>query len=111
MMRGHASTIDAEISGGRRLERQREIDLLDCFAELTIYTSSACLIGKKFREQLDDRFAQLYHDLERGTDALAYVDAYAASRFRRRDEARVELVEARRGHHRPASGRARSPER
>ena len=30
-----------------------EIDLLDFFAELTIYTSSACLIGQKFREQLD----------------------------------------------------------
>ena len=46
-----------------------EIDLLDFFAELTIYTSSACLIGQKFREQLDGRFAHLYHDLERGTDA------------------------------------------
>ena len=34
-----------------------EIDLLDWFAELTIYTSSACLIGKRFREQLDGRFA------------------------------------------------------
>ena len=34
-----------------------EIDLLDWFAELTIYTSSACLIGTKFREQLDGRFA------------------------------------------------------
>ena len=54
-----------------------EIDLLDWFAELTIYTSSACLIGKRFREQLDGRFAHLYHDLERGTDAIAYVDPYA----------------------------------
>ena len=34
-----------------------EIDLLDFFAELTIYTSTACLIGRKFREQLDSRFA------------------------------------------------------
>src|SRR5438093_9340577 len=71
-----------------------EIDLLDFFAELTIYTSSACLIGKKFRRQLDRRFAELYHDLERGTDALAYVDPYAPiESFRRRDEARVGLVE------------------
>ena len=54
-----------------------EIDLLDWFAELTIYTSSACLIGTRFREQLDGRFAGLYHDLEQGTDALAYVDPYA----------------------------------
>jgi sterol 14-demethylase len=71
-----------------------EIDLLDWFAELTIYTSSSCLIGKKFREELDARFATLYHDLERGTDALAYVDPYAPiESFRRRDAARVGLVQ------------------
>ena len=57
-----------------------EIDLLDFFAELTIYTSSACLIGKKFREQLDGRFARLYHQLEQGTDPLCYVDPYCRSR-------------------------------
>ena len=56
------------------------IDLLDWFAELTIYTSSACLIGRKFRRELDQRFARLYHDLEQGTDAIAYVDPYAADR-------------------------------
>jgi sterol 14-demethylase len=71
-----------------------EIDLLDWFAELTIYTSSACLIGKRFREQLDGRFSHLYHDLERGTDPIAYVDPYAPiESFRRRDEARAGLVE------------------
>ena len=71
-----------------------EIDLLDWFAELTIYTSSACLIGKRFREELDRRFAELYHDLERGTDAIAYVDPYAdIESFRRRDAARAGLVE------------------
>jgi sterol 14-demethylase len=70
-----------------------EIDLLDFFAELTIYTSSACLIGRKFRDQLDSRFAHLYHELERGTDPLAYVDAYLPiESFRRRDEARKGLV-------------------
>ena len=69
------------------------IDLLDWFAELTIYTSSACLIGRKFRHELDRRFAELYHDLEQGTDAIAYVDPYAPiDSFRRRDEARLGLV-------------------
>ncbi|MFE7743587.1 cytochrome P450 [Nocardia sp. NPDC057455] len=94
-MRGHAATIAREVE--RMLARwgdEGEIDLLDFFAELTIYTSSACLIGVKFRNDLDDRFAHLYHDLERGTDALAYVDPYAPiESFRRRDEARAELVE------------------
>ncbi len=95
MMRGHAQTIADEV---HRMVAgwagAGEIDLLDWFAELTIYTSSACLIGRKFRDQLDTRFAALYHDLERGTDALAFVDPYAPiESFRRRDKARAGLVE------------------
>jgi sterol 14-demethylase len=93
-MKGHAEVIAAEVDRMiGRWDGELSIDLLDFFAELTIYTSSACLIGKKFRDQLDERFAKLYHDLERGTDALAYVDPYAPiESFRRRDEARIELV-------------------
>jgi sterol 14alpha-demethylase len=93
-MKGHAEVIAAEVERSvAGWTGEQTIDLLDFFAELTIYTSSSCLIGKKFREQLDERFARLYHDLERGTDALAYVDPYAPiESFRRRDEARVELV-------------------
>jgi len=93
-MRGHAATIAAEVE--RMVagwDDQGEIDLLDWFAELTIYTSSACLIGKRFRDELDKRFAELYHDLEQGTDAIAYVDPYAPiESFRRRDAARRGLV-------------------
>jgi sterol 14-demethylase len=95
MMRGHATTIEREI---RRMIAdwgdEGEIDLLDFFAELTIYTTSACLIGLPFREQLDGRFAHHYHDLERGTDALAYVDPYleGVESFERRDAAREALV-------------------
>jgi sterol 14-demethylase len=107
-MRGHAATIAAEVD---RMTAQSpaggEIDLLDWFAELTIYTSSACLIGKRFREQLDGRFAHLYHDLERGTDALAYVDPYAdIESFRARDAARIGLVELVQG---IMDGRAQEP--
>jgi sterol 14-demethylase len=95
MMRGHAQTIADEVA--RMVagwSATGEIDLLDWFAELTIYTSSACLIGTKFRDQLDGRFAALYHDLERGTDALAFVDPYAPiESFRRRDAARAGLVD------------------
>lgn len=94
-MRGHAATIENEVD--RMLAGwgdEGEIDLLDFFAELTIYTSSACLIGTKFREELDSRFAHLYHNLERGTDALAYVDPYMPiESFRIRDESRAALVE------------------
>jgi sterol 14alpha-demethylase len=93
-MKGHAETISREIE--RMVADwgdEGEIDLLDWFAELTIYTTSACLIGPRFREELDSRFARLYHDLERGTDALAFVDPYLPiESFRRRDEARLGLV-------------------
>jgi sterol 14alpha-demethylase len=94
-MRGHAETIAAEVEQMvAAWDGPGEIDLLDWFAELTIYTSSSCLIGRRFRSQLDGRFATLYHDLERGTDPVAYVDPYAPiESFRRRDEARAGLVE------------------
>jgi sterol 14-demethylase len=95
MMRGHAATIEAEIV--RMVADwgdEGEVDLLDWFAELTIYTTSSCLIGKPFREELDSSFAHHYHDLERGTDALAYVDPYLdIESFRIRDAAREKLVE------------------
>lgn len=94
-MRQHAVTIPHEVQ--RMVAEwgdEGEIDLLEWFSELTIYTSSACLIGPKFREQLDSRFAHLYHDLEQGTDPHAYIDAYAdIPAFRERDEARAGLVE------------------
>jgi sterol 14-demethylase len=105
-MRGHAETIATEVeamvgawdaaaaSTDVASTDEGSIDLLDWFAELTIYTSSACLIGPKFRRQLDGRFAALYHDLEQGTDAIAFVDPYAPiESFRRRDEARAGLVQ------------------
>jgi sterol 14-demethylase len=99
-MRGHAATIADEVeamvrpwSGAAGAGGEGTIDLLDWFAELTIYTSSACLIGRKFRHELDRRFAALYHDLEQGTDAIAYVDPYAPiDSFARRDAARLGLV-------------------
>ena len=94
-MRGHAVTIPREVR--RMIDKwgdEGEIDLLEWFSELTIYTSSACLVGPKFREELDERFAKLYHDLERGTDPHAYIDAYAdIEAFRMRDAARAGLVE------------------
>ena len=94
-MKGHAATIQREIE--RMVAAwadEGEIDLLDWFAELTIYTTSSCLIGPRFRDELDSRFAALYHDLERGTDAIAFVDPYAPiESFARRDQARLGLVD------------------
>ena len=93
-MRGHAEVIAAETE--RALEswgEVGEIDLLDFFAELTIYTSSACLIGREFREELTADLVPLFKYLERGTDAFAYVNPYLPiPSFWKRDRARKQLV-------------------
>ncbi|MEE3330571.1 MAG: cytochrome P450 [Myxococcota bacterium] len=94
-MRGHAEVIAEEtermIAGWGQ---SGEIDLLDFFAELTIYTSSACLLGREFRAELTSEFAVAFRGLEGGTDALAYVNPYLPlPTFRRRDRARLRLVE------------------
>ncbi|KQR96139.1 cytochrome P450 [Williamsia sp. Leaf354] len=94
-MKQHAITIPNEVE--RIIAEwgdEGEIDLLEFFAELTLYTSSACLIGRKFREQLNGHIAHLFHDLEKGTDPIAYVDYHAdIESFRKRDESRTELQE------------------
>jgi sterol 14alpha-demethylase len=107
-MKGQGATIEHEL---RRMIAgwggHGETDLLEFFAKLTIYTSSACLIGIKFGNQLDARFAHLYPELERGTDPLCCVDTYPPiESFRRRDEARVHLVELVSG---PMAGRLADP--
>ncbi|GAA3044521.1 cytochrome P450 [Gordonia defluvii] len=93
-MKQHAVTIPNEVE--RMIANwgdEGEIDLLEWFGELTLYTSSSCLIGAKFRESLSKRISEIYHDLERGTDPYAYVDYHAdIESFRRRDAARAELV-------------------
>ena len=95
MMRGHAEVIARETE--RMIEgwsASGEVDLLDFFAELTLYTSSACLLGSSFREELTPEFPGLFHDLEKGTDALAYVNPHLPiPSFRKRDRARRLLVE------------------
>ncbi len=69
-----------------------EVDLLEFTKELTIYTSSHCLLGREFRHELNAEFAAIYHDLERGIQPIAYVFPYLPLPvFRRRDKARARL--------------------
>ncbi|MEF3076852.1 cytochrome P450 [Methylobacter sp. Wu1] len=71
-----------------------EIDLLEFMKELTIYTSSHCLLGDEFRYELNEEFARIYHDLEKGVNPLAFVFPYLPLPvFRRRDKARARLQE------------------
>ena len=94
-MRGHAEVIAAETERMMdKLGDSGELDLLDFFSELTIYTSSSCLIGKEFREELSPEYFRVFYDLEKGTDAIAYVNPnLPLPQFRRRDRARRRLVE------------------
>lgn len=93
-LRGHAETIARETE--RMIERWGDagtIDLLEFFAELTIYTSSGALIGPEFREELGPELVPLFADLERGTDPVAYVNPnLPIPSFRKRDRARRQLV-------------------
>ncbi len=93
-LRGHAETIADETRRmTERLGDEGEIDLLDFFSELTIYTSSACLIGRQFREALPPETYRVFYDLEKGTDAFAYVNPdLPLPAFRKRDRARARLV-------------------
>ena len=93
-MRGHAERIAAETDRMcQKLAGSGELDLLDFFSELTLYTSSACLIGPEFREELGPEYVPVFHELEKGTDAFAYVNPYLPlPAFRKRDRARRELV-------------------
>jgi sterol 14-demethylase len=76
------------------LGAEGEMDLLDFTTELTIYTSSATLIGPAFRADLTPEFARAYHDLEKGTDAVSYIDSsLPVGPFLRRDRARRRLAE------------------
>jgi sterol 14-demethylase len=71
-----------------------ELDLLDWAAELTIYTSSSCLIGKPFREELTPEFGRTYFELELGTDGIGYLNSHVdIENFRSRDRAKKRLDE------------------
>jgi len=96
-MRGHAETIATEVERAvAAWSAPGAIDLLDWFRRADDLYELGLPHRPQFREELDARFAALYHDLERGTDALAFVDPYAPiESFRRRDEARAATRRAR----------------
>ncbi|NOQ85027.1 MAG: cytochrome P450 [Myxococcales bacterium] len=71
-----------------------QIEVCEFFATLTSFTSSRCLLGEEFRNEMSEEFARVYEDLEAGIVPLAYVNAYLPiPAFRRRDRARARLGE------------------
>ncbi len=69
-----------------------EIEASAFFGMLTNYTSSSCLLGKEFRNEMSEEFSKVYYDLERGIVAWGYIHPYLPiPAFRRRDRARARL--------------------
>lgn len=94
-MRGYPPIIEDET---RRLVAdwgmQGELDLLELMKEITLFASSRCLIGPEFRDGMDVEFRELYEALEKAIHPIAYFQPHLPlPAFRRRDLARVRLVE------------------
>ena len=71
-----------------------EIEASSFFGMLTNYTSSSCLLGTEFRNEMSEEFAKVYYDLERGIVAWGYIHPYLPiPAFRRRYRARARLGE------------------
>lgn len=69
-----------------------EFDIYDAFTRLTLKTSTHCLLGSEFRQQLTEEFAELYHALEDGLAPSSISNPFQdAERFRARDKARERL--------------------
>lgn len=69
-----------------------EIEVSSFFGMLTNFTSSSCLLGTEFRNEMSEEFSRVYYDLERGIVAWGYIHPYLPiPAFRRRDRARARL--------------------
>jgi sterol 14alpha-demethylase len=94
-MRTYGETILSEVLDSMKDWGDEGVfDLVDYCRILTNFTSSACLLGHEFRHGMTDEFARVYHDMERGVTPLAYLNAnLPIPSFRKRDKARVRMVE------------------
>lgn len=92
-MKSYAKVISDEVKEfTERWGDVGELDMVDEFLELTLYTSTSCLLGIDFRKNMTDEFAALYRDLEGGLIAVAFIDPYMPiPEFAARDKARERL--------------------
>lgn len=92
-MRNHSTKVVQEVEELiANWEKVGEIELVAFMKQLTINTASHCLLGREFRYELNEEFAEIYHDLEQGVHPVAYhFPNLPIPRFRRRDRARKRL--------------------
>ena len=73
---------------------QGQMDFYEAFGDLTIRTSTHCLLGREFRENLTDEFTDIYRILGNSVDAASFKDPYAQREaYQARDKARARLEE------------------
>lgn len=71
-----------------------EVNMLEVGNEVTLYTSTRCLLGEKMRFKLSREFSELYADLEGGINVISFFAPYLPlPAMRRRDRARARMVE------------------
>ncbi len=94
-MKSYAAIIAKEVQGWvDQWGDEGELDFLDEFIRLTLHTACHCLLGPDFRYKMTEEFKSLYHDLEKGLQAIAFVDPYMQQPlFEARDKARERLQE------------------
>ncbi len=96
-MREHARKIVQEVQDLTQdwpTQGEGELELVAWMKQLTINTASHCLLGREFRYELTDEFAQIYHDLEKGVHPIAYhFPNMPLPAFKKRDQARTRLME------------------
>lgn len=94
-MRAYSEVISSEVTRSTKPWGERGVvDIYEFMQTLTSFTSSHCLLGSEFRNEMSEEFSHVYHLLERSIVPLAYLNAHLPiPRFRKRDRARARLGE------------------
>ncbi|MCY3932202.1 MAG: cytochrome P450 [Acidobacteria bacterium] len=75
------------------LGEEGEIDLPSAMNQLTVNIASHCLLGREVREQVDEGFAEAYHDLQKGINTLGFfLPRLPTAAHRSRDRARRRVA-------------------
>ena len=75
------------------LGEEGEVDLPSAMNQLTVNIASHCLLGREVREQVDEGFAEAYHDLQKGINTLGFfLPRLPTAAHRSRDRARRRVA-------------------
>lgn len=94
-MRTYGNIIAEEVAASTKAwGEEGVVDIYEYMQTLTSFTSSHCLLGAEFRNEMSEEFSRVYHALERSIVPIAYLNPYLPiPTFRKRDKARTRLGE------------------